>query len=51
MTHKASGQLRVNCYEKTGDENPTGGILFWKGEALAEWTLPKDANICAAKYG
>ncbi len=51
MTHKAPGQLRVNCYGKNGDEKPTGGILFWKGEVLAERTLPKDANNCAAKYG
>ena len=51
LTHKDHGQMRVSCYEKTGDENPTGGILFWKGEAPAERTLPKDANICAAKYG
>ena len=39
-------------YEKTEDENPTVGILLCrdKNDAMVELTLPKDANIYAAKY-
>lgn len=39
-------------YEKTDDENPTVGILLCrdKDDAMVELTLPKDANIFAAKY-
>ncbi len=48
-------QMYVNyydCYEKTEDENPTVGILLCqdKNDALVELTLPKDANVYAAKY-
>lgn len=34
------------------DENPTVGILLCKdkNDAMVELTLPKDANIYAAKY-
>ena len=57
LTHKDLGQMQMyvnyyDRYEKTEDENPTVGILLCKdkNDALVELTLPKDANIYAAKY-
>ena len=57
LKHQDLGQMQmyVNYYdrfEKTEDENPTVGILLCqdKNDALIELTLPKDANIYAAKY-
>lgn len=57
LTHRDLGQMQmyVNYYdrfEKTEDENPTVGILLCKdkNDAMVELTLPRDANIYAAKY-
>lgn len=57
LTHKDLGQMQMyvnyyDRYEKTEDENPTIGILLCKdkSDAMVELTLPKDANIYAAKY-
>ena len=57
LTHKDLGQMQMyvnyyDRYEKTEDENPTVGILLCKdkNDALVELTLPKDANIYAARY-
>ena len=57
LTHKDLGQMQMyvnyyDRYEKTEDENPTVGILLCKdkNDALVELTLPKNANIYAAKY-
>lgn len=57
LTHKDLGQMQMyvnyyDRYEKTEDENPTVGILLCKdnNDAMVELTLPKDANIYAAKY-
>ncbi len=57
LTHKDLGQMQMyvnyyDRYEKTEEENPTIGILLCKdkSDAMVELTLPKDANIYAAKY-
>lgn len=57
LTHRDLGQMQMyvnyyDRYEKTEDENPTVGILLCKdkNDAMVELTLPKDANIYAAKY-
>ena len=57
LTHKDLGQMQMyvnyyDRYERTDDENPTVGILLCKdkNDAMVELTLPKDANIYAAKY-
>ena len=57
LKHQDLGQMQMyvnyfDRYEKTDDENPTVGILLCrdKDDALVELTLPKDANIFAAKY-
>lgn len=57
LTHKDLGQMQMyvnyyDRYERTEDENPTVGILLCKdkNDAMVELTLPKDANIYAAKY-
>ena len=57
LKHQDLGQMQMyvnyyDRYEKTEDENPTVGILLCrdKNDALVELTLPKDANIYAAKY-
>ena len=57
LTHQDLGQMQmyVNYYDRfeiIEGENPTIGILMCKqsDEALVELTLPKDANIYAAKY-
>jgi predicted nuclease of restriction endonuclease-like (RecB) superfamily len=57
LTHQDLGQMQmyVNYFDrhvKTADELPTIGIVLChrKNDALVELTLPKDANIFAAKY-
>lgn len=57
LTHQDLGQMQmyVNYFDrfvKTEDENPTIGIVLCKRkkDALVELTLPKNANIFAAKY-
>lgn len=57
LTHKDLGQMQMyvnyyDRYERMEDENPTVGILLCKdkNDAMVELTLPKDANIYAAKY-
>ena len=57
LKHQDLGQMQMyvnyyDRYEKTEDENPTVGILLCqdKNDALVELTLPKEANIYAAKY-
>ena len=57
LQHQDLGQMQMyvnyyDRYEKTEEENPTVGILLCqdKNDAMVELTLPKDANIYAAKY-
>jgi predicted nuclease of restriction endonuclease-like (RecB) superfamily len=57
IAHQDLGQMQmyVNYFDrfvKTGEENPTIGILLCKhkNKALVEITLPKDANIHAREY-
>ncbi len=57
IRHKDIGQMQmyVNYYDrfvKTGDENPTIGILLAKdkNETLVEITLPQKSNIFASQY-
>jgi predicted nuclease of restriction endonuclease-like (RecB) superfamily len=57
LTHQDLGQMQmyVNYFDrhvKLPDELPTVGIVLCrrKNDALVELTLPKDANIYAAKY-
>lgn len=57
VAHQDLGQMQmyVNFFDrfvKTGEENPTIGILLCKrkNQALVEITLPKDANIHAREY-
>lgn len=57
LKHQDLGQMQMyvnyyDRYEKTEEENPTIGILLCrdKNDSLVELTLPKDANIYAAKY-
>ena len=57
LKHQDLGQMQMyvnyyDRYEKTEDENPTIGVLLCsdKNDAMVELTLPKDANIYAAKY-
>ncbi len=57
LRHQDLGQMQMyvnyyDRYEKTGDENPTIGILLCneKSDSMVELTLPKDSNIYASKY-
>lgn len=57
LTHQDLGQMQMyvnyfDRYVKTDDEAPTIGIVLCHraNEALVELTLPKNANIHAAKY-
>lgn len=57
LKHQDLGQMQMyvnyyDRYEKTDDENPTIGILLCseKNDNMVTLTLPKDANIYAAKY-
>ena len=57
LTHQDLGQMQMyvnyfDRYVKTEDEAPTIGIVLCHraNEALVELTLPKNANIQAAKY-
>ena len=57
LKHQDLGQMQMyvnyyDRYEKTEDEDPTIGVLLCsdKNDAMVELTLPKDANIYAAKY-
>jgi len=57
LKHQDLGQMMMyvnyfDRYEKTGDENPTIGIILCKdkNETLVELTLPKDSQIFASKY-
>lgn len=57
LTHQDLGQMQMyvnyfDRYVKTDDESPTIGIVLCHraNEALVELTLPKNANIHAAKY-
>ena len=57
LTHQDLGQMQMyvnyfDRYVKQAFEKPTIGILLCKekNDALAELTLPKDANVYAAAY-
>ena len=57
ITHQDLGQMQMyvnyfDRYVKSDDEAPTIGIILChrKNDALVELTLPKEANIYAAKY-
>lgn len=57
LKHQDLGQMQMyvnyyDRYEKTGDENPTIGILLCsdKSDAMVEMTLPENSNIYASKY-
>ena len=57
LTHQDLGQMQMyvnyfDRYVKQDFEKPTIGILLCKekNDALAELTLPKDANVYAAAY-
>ena len=57
LAHQDLGQMQmyVNSFDrhvKQSDENPTVGLLLCtsKKDAIAELTLPKDANIHAREY-
>lgn len=57
LKHQDLGQMQMyvnyyDRYQKTGEENPTIGILLCsdKNDAMVELTLPKDTNVYASRY-
>lgn len=57
LTHQDLGQMQMyvhyfDRFRRTGDENPTIGILLCKRkkDTLVELTLPAEANIFASQY-